>query len=331
MDTHGQRTIDSAALLRHPLVRRVADLAAEITSTRLLIVCPGDTGWAQGHGDNRQDLQPAFCKLIGKTGEGGKHCRMCHILMAVSACSGGETEQRCHAGVSVLTHAASEPGSDQAVAVLSSCVMADESACEETRKRGDQLGADMDALRAAFLELPRLRNGKRELLRAVLDTMSETIRTVLHEYRLEQEIPECAGTKKPRADVKHLLENTSWLRDAKPSDKEAADALPLMIQVVVELVQQRPDLPLTVKELAAAGRVTPNHFSTLFHQHVGVPFVEYLTTQRISRAKTLLGNVRLNITEIARLVGYDDPAYFARRFRQAAGLPPQAWRNSHRS
>ncbi len=331
MDGHGQRKIDSAALLKHPLVRRVAELAAGITAARLLVVCPGESGWAQGHGDDRTDLQPSFCKLIGKTAEGGKHCRMCHILMAVSACSGGETEQRCHAGVSVLTHAASEPGSDQSVAVLSSCVMADVDAWEEIRKRGEQLGADMDALRTAFLELPRLQNGRRELLRAVLDTMSEAIRTVLHQYRIEQAIQERAAASKPQVDVSRFLENTKWLRDVKTSDEVASDAIPLMVQVVVELVQQRPDLPLTVKELAAAGRVTPNHFSTLFHQHVGVPFVEYLTTQRISRARTLLGNARLNITEIARLVGYDDPGYFARRFRQAEGVSPQAWRNRHLS
>jgi len=102
---------------------------------------------------------------------------------------------------------------------------------------------------------------------------------------------------------------------------------PLLIRVVCELARQRPGLPLSVKELAAAARVTPNHFTTLFHQHTGRPFTAYLTEQRMARAMVLLGQVTLNISEIARQVGYDDPGYFARRFRQHTQLSPREWRN----
>ena len=99
------------------------------------------------------------------------------------------------------------------------------------------------------------------------------------------------------------------------------------MHVVCELVRQRPDLPLSVKELAVAARLTPNHFTTLFREHAGAPFTEFLTEQRITRAKKLLQNPTLSINEVAQLVGYEDPGYFTRLFRKKTKHSPREWRN----
>ena len=108
-----------------------------------------------------------------------------------------------------------------------------------------------------------------------------------------------------------------------------AGTRPLLIHVVLELMRQRPDLSLTVKELAAAARLTPNHFTTLFHKHAGCSFIEHLTNLRMARAQKLLQNPTLSINEIARMVGYDDPGYFTRRFHQKTHLSPCEWRGRH--
>ena len=77
-----------------------------------------------------------------------------------------------------------------------------------------------------------------------------------------------------------------------------------------------------MKELAAAARLTPNHFTTLFREHTGRPFTEFLTEERIARAKKLLLNPTLSINEVAKLAGYDDPGYFT-RFYSELNLGPQ--------
>jgi AraC-like DNA-binding protein len=39
-------------------------------------------------------------------------------------------------------------------------------------------------------------------------------------------------------------------------------------------------------------------------------------------------DLTLSINEVARLVGYDDPSYFTRWFRQHVGVSPREWREN---
>ena len=110
-----------------------------------------------------------------------------------------------------------------------------------------------------------------------------------------------------------------------------SDNVPMLVHVVCELIRQRPDLPLSVKELAAVARLTPNHFTALFHRHTGQVFTEYLSSERLKRAKQYLVDLTLSINEVARLVGYEDPSYFTRWFRQHMGTSPREWRENRPS
>jgi AraC-like DNA-binding protein len=87
-------------------------------------------------------------------------------------------------------------------------------------------------------------------------------------------------------------------------------------------------MPFAVAEIAAAAGMTPNHFSALFHSYTGKSFSTYLTEKRIEMAKGLLSDLTLNIAEIGRMVGYNDPSYFTRRFNQVTGLTPGEYRDS---
>lgn len=307
--------------IRHPLIRQVGELTAELMGLRLLVVYPTPSGWGQIHGDSRADLQPRFCKLFQASPEGAKHCRMCHILMTVAACSDGFAEQRCHAGASVMVCPAAN-SSAESVAIVCSCMFVEAGGWEETRARGEKLGLDLRELRKAFLALPKTDETQRNRLRAAMETMAQAVRLVRRSAALEAELASARAGARSGAEIADWIEKTDWA-------PRAADVggRPLLIHVVCELMRQRPDLPLTVKELAAAARLTPNHFTTLFREHIGKPFTDYLAEQRIKRAQRLLRNPTLNVTEIARHVGFDDPGYFTRRFRQKTGLSPSEWRN----
>ena len=318
---------DEKLEVRHPLIRQVAEMTAEATGSRLLIVYPEASGWGQAHGDSQTQLQPAFCKLIQSAPEGVKHCRMCHILMAVAACNGGPMEQRCHAGASVLTCPATG-AAGESIAVLSSCSFTSMDAWEEVRRRGEKLGVEIAALHKAFLNLPHLDEDRMRLLKSAMQTMSYAIQTVRHNRELNVRIRKLHAGRESPVDLKRFLGETAWAKAARRRRPAGtAGEKPLLVHIACELVRQRPDLPLTVKELAAAARLTPNHFTTLFREHVGSPFNEYLTKQRIARARKLLQNPMLSINEVARLVGYDDPGYFARRFHQKTHFSPRQWRN----
>jgi AraC family transcriptional regulator, regulatory protein of adaptative response / methylphosphotriester-DNA alkyltransferase methyltransferase len=55
-------------------------------------------------------------------------------------------------------------------------------------------------------------------------------------------------------------------------------------------------------------------------------FREHLTRVRMERAAALLANGSLTVREVARRVGYRQPAQFAKTFRRHLGAVPSAYR-----
>ncbi len=325
-----EKRVDEGRRLDHPLIRQIADLAAQSAGMRLVVVYPTESGWGEIFGDAHRELQPDFCKLVRGNREGGKHCRMCHILMTVAACGGGPFVQRCHAGADVMVCPASSAQSES-VAIVSSCTFADKDVWPATEERARQLGIDARSLRKAFFALPRLDDQRRALLTGFMKTMSIALLTVRREAEIEQYLAEREAVHRTPtlAQELHTLLDTSgdWALNRTGRLVETRDGrAPLIVRVVCELIRQRSDLPLNIKELATAARMSPNHLTTLIGQWTGKSFMELLTEQRIERAKKLLGKVTLNINEIAELVGYDDAGYFARRFKQVTGYTPRDWR-----
>jgi two-component system response regulator YesN len=58
----------------------------------------------------------------------------------------------------------------------------------------------------------------------------------------------------------------------------------------------------------------------------GTTFREHLTRVRMERAAGLLANGSLTVREVARRVGYRQPAQFAKTFRRHLGTVPSAYR-----
>jgi AraC-like DNA-binding protein/ligand-binding sensor protein len=312
--------------LQHPLIRQVAEMIGLATGERLLIVSPESSGWEQIYIDAQLPQSLPFCKLIQSSAEGAKHCHMCHILMTVAACSGGPAEQRCHAGASLLSCPVAV-ASGEAMAVFSSCMFTSVDAWTDVRQTGERLGIDIAQLRKAFRSLPQPDERHLQLVRSALRTMSLAIQMTRQNKELGARVRKSHAGRESRSELERYLGETTWPKTAHSRPDGAGGEKPLLVHVVCELVRQRPDLPLSVKEIAAAARLTPNHFTTLFREHAGCPFTEFLTEERIARAKKLLQNPTLSINEIAQLVGYDDPGYFTRRFREKTRLSPRTWRN----
>lgn len=104
----------------HPLLAKLSDMASELAGIRFLVVFPDQDGWNQCC-PGGVAARPEFCRLIQGSKEGAKHCKMCHVLMSVAASSAGLTEQRCHAGLSVLVAPVPDTNSAEVFSVLSTC------------------------------------------------------------------------------------------------------------------------------------------------------------------------------------------------------------------
>lgn len=86
-----------------------------------------------------------------------------------------------------------------------------------------------------------------------------------------------------------------------------------------------PSLSLT--EVAASLNISPAYFSSIFSHETGETFIEYLTTVRIDRARELLKNSTLRITDIAFEVGYHSTNHFGKMFKRVVKVSPREYRN----
>lgn len=83
-------------------------------------------------------------------------------------------------------------------------------------------------------------------------------------------------------------------------------------------ITEMPSLPEILNDL---GRSYP-HLCRVFNSTYGISPIEYINALRIERAKLLLRDTKLTITDIAKKVGFDNPAYFSRIFKKITGIPP---------
>jgi AraC family transcriptional regulator len=85
---------------------------------------------------------------------------------------------------------------------------------------------------------------------------------------------------------------------------------------------------ISQNEIAASIRLSTGHFSTAFKHSLGLAPHAWLRRQRIERAKTLLHNPNLDLTQIALILGYANQSSFGVAFKRETGLPPMQWRGN---
>ena len=91
-------------------------------------------------------------------------------------------------------------------------------------------------------------------------------------------------------------------------------------------VEARLDDPaLSVDGLAEALAVSTRTLQRRLRDASGLTPVAFVRTLRLERAADLLRQRAGSVAEVARAVGFRDPDYFARVFRQGFGVPPSAF------
>jgi len=103
---------------------------------------------------------------------------------------------------------------------------------------------------------------------------------------------------------------------------------PPMITGAKDYVASHQSDPIKLEEIARALNVSTFHFCRKFKHATGLTFVEYLSRVRIEKAKILLHNKNLRITEIAYEVGFQSLTHFNRIFRKLVGHSPTEYRST---
>ncbi|MCQ6278686.1 helix-turn-helix transcriptional regulator [Bacillus sp. EB600] len=79
---------------------------------------------------------------------------------------------------------------------------------------------------------------------------------------------------------------------------------------------------ISMEEMAGKLHVHPSHLMRAFKKEKGITISHYRNMRRIKEAKELILFSNLSMTEIAIMVGFSNPQYFSKFFKEVEGITP---------
>ncbi len=105
-----------------------------------------------------------------------------------------------------------------------------------------------------------------------------------------------------------------------------ANTEPPAITRAKQFINEHQTGEISLTDVARAVNTSTFYFCKLFKKATGLHFTEYLSRIRIEKAKNLLLNPNLRVTEIAYAVGFQSLSHFNRVFKKIAGQSPTHYR-----
>ncbi len=127
---------------------------------------------------------------------------------------------------------------------------------------------------------------------------------------------------------KELAEVCDMIADILNYHEEETDSANLTVRRAKSMIGEFYHTGITLDEIASRLNITPEYLGTQFHKETGVTFSTYIKNFRIQKAKELLIGTSLKLYEIADRVGYSDPKYFSKVFRDTTGQLPAEYRKA---
>jgi AraC family transcriptional regulator len=144
---------------------------------------------------------------------------------------------------------------------------------------------------------------------------------------------QCAASASPLF-VEHLvlaaaahIATTYGAVDLSPPTKRSMLA-PWQVRRAKEMLAADFGRTVTVQQVADACGLSSSHFARAFRETTGLTPLAWVQSCRIGRARDLLVEGRMSLSEIALQCGFADQSHFTRIFKRATGVGPGAWRRT---
>jgi len=97
----------------------------------------------------------------------------------------------------------------------------------------------------------------------------------------------------------------------------------------LEYIHSHLNEPLSLKELVRYSGVSHATLHRQFRKHLKTSPINYFLDRKLERARGLLENHLYSIKEVAEMMNYASPQYFASEFKKRYGVPPKNFKLKH--
>ncbi len=117
----------------------------------------------------------------------------------------------------------------------------------------------------------------------------------------------------------------AFLTRTAQRSQDDRDGVPDCAQMAAEYIINHYEEPITVEGLAAYTAVSHSSLYRRFVRRFQISPKRFLLEYRIERACMLLSTTNCSIQEVATSVGFEDPFYFSRAFKDVKGVSPRQY------
>lgn len=142
------------------------------------------------------------------------------------------------------------------------------------------------------------------------------------------------------AELKTLMDKENYPKHSASLQNWAMDCLGAALRLlqtshnvssatvtkIRQYIRSRLSEEITRDELAAHVYLNPAYLSRLFKKETGLSMSDVIIQERLQKAKQLLEETELKITDIAERVGYTSLGSFSNLFKRMVGVTPQHYR-----
>lgn len=141
---------------------------------------------------------------------------------------------------------------------------------------------------------------------------------------LDQQLEQ--GSLKQELLFTQLMLLIAGLYRASADSPPRASAAQHYVRQVQSYIQQHYDGTLSVQQLAKYVNVHPNYLQRVFRAETGMTIIHYLNQFRLDKAKMLLRETDIAMSDICEFVGINSRQYFHELFKKHTGLTPIQYR-----
>ena len=102
-----------------------------------------------------------------------------------------------------------------------------------------------------------------------------------------------------------------------------------IVHYIKKYVNNHYTQPLSLSNMCKNVNYSLSNISIMFAKSTGMTFSNYVRHVRINKSLELLKKSDKSISEIARLLGYSDPAFFYRIFKKEMNMTPREYRQKY--